>query len=125
MSGVKYTESGIGIYAGSQDSYYAFAPLLDKVIQDYHGHNKDDKHVSSINFDELICPPLPDDEDKMIKATRIRITRNYSCYPLGAIINRKDRIMVENFLTSATSEFKGELAGKYYSLPNMTDAERK
>jgi hypothetical protein len=32
FSGAKWTESGVGVYAGSHDSYYAFAPLFDKVI---------------------------------------------------------------------------------------------
>ena len=32
FSGAKWTNSGVGIYAGSHDSYYAFAPLFDKVI---------------------------------------------------------------------------------------------
>ena len=31
-SGSKWTESGVGVYAGSHDSYYAFAPFFDKVI---------------------------------------------------------------------------------------------
>ena len=32
FSGSKWTESGVGIYAGSHDSYYAFAALFDKAI---------------------------------------------------------------------------------------------
>lgn len=38
FSGSKWTESGVGVYAGSHDSYYAFAPLFDKIIEQYHGH---------------------------------------------------------------------------------------
>ena len=38
FSGSKWTESGVGVYAGSHDSYYTFAPLFDKIILDYHGH---------------------------------------------------------------------------------------
>lgn len=33
FSGSKWTNSGVGVYAGSHDSYYAFAPLFDKVIE--------------------------------------------------------------------------------------------
>lgn len=29
MSGCKWTNSGVGVYAGSHDSYYAFAPFMD------------------------------------------------------------------------------------------------
>jgi hypothetical protein len=45
FSGSKWTESGVGVYAGSHDSYYAFAPLFDKIIYEYHGHGKTDKHI--------------------------------------------------------------------------------
>jgi hypothetical protein len=88
FSGSKYTNSGVGTYAGSHDSYYAFAPFLDKVIEDYHGHKPTDKHISSMDVNELKCPPFPADEDSMIKSTRIRIARNLAAYPLGTHISR-------------------------------------
>ncbi len=40
FSGCKNVDSGIGVYAGSHDSYYVFAPLFDKIIEKYHGHGK-------------------------------------------------------------------------------------
>jgi len=124
FSGAKWTESGVGIYAGSHDSYYAFAPLFDKVIYDYHGHTKTDKHLSSMDVNQLKCPPFPKDEDKMINSTRIRVARNMAAFPLGTAISRQDRITVEELVTSALSEFTGELKGKYYSLPKMTSSEK-
>ena len=36
FSGCKWTNSGVGVYAGSHDSYYTFAPFFDKIIQEYH-----------------------------------------------------------------------------------------
>lgn len=33
FSGCKNTDSGIGVYAGSHDSYTAFAALFDKIIE--------------------------------------------------------------------------------------------
>ena len=50
MSGSKWTNSGVGVYAGSHDSYYAFAPFMDKIIEQYHGHKPTDKHISNMNF---------------------------------------------------------------------------
>jgi hypothetical protein len=44
FSGCKNVDSGIGVYAGSHDSYTTFAPFFDKVIEDYHGHKKTDIH---------------------------------------------------------------------------------
>ena len=125
FSGAKWTNSGVGIYAGSHDSYYAFAPLFDKVIVDYHGHGKNDKHLSSMDVNQLKCPPFPRDEDKMINSTRIRVARNLAAYPLGTQISRRDRIAVEELVTTALSKFTGDLKGKYYSLPKMTEDEKK
>jgi len=125
FSGAKWTNSGVGIYAGSHDSYYAFAPLFDKVIVDYHGHGKNDKHLSSMDVNQLKCPPFPRDEDKMINSTRIRVARNLAAYPLGTQISRRDRIAVEELVTNALSKFTGDLKGKYYSLPKMTEDEKK
>ena len=125
FSGCKWTNSGVGVYAGSHDSYYAFAPFMDKIIESYHGHKPSDKHISSMDYKELNCPPFPADEDKMINSTRIRVARNLAAYPLGTAISRKDRKEVEKLVTSALGEFTGELKGKYYSLETMTDAEKK
>jgi hypothetical protein len=42
-SGCKYTDSKIGVIAGSHDSYYKFALLFDKIIEEYHGHKPEAK----------------------------------------------------------------------------------
>jgi arginine kinase len=125
MSGAKWTNSGVGCYGGSHDSYYTFSPFFDKIIESYHGHKPNDKHISSMNVNELKCPPFPPDEDKMIASTRIRVARNLAAYPLGTQINRAERKEVEKLVTSALGEFTGDLKGKYYSLETMNDAERK
>ena len=125
FSGVKWTNSGVGVYAGSHDSYYAFAPLMDKIIEQYHGHKPSDKHISSMDYNELKCPPFPPDEDKMINSTRIRVARNLAAFPLGTAVTRAERFEIEKLVTSALAEFDGELKGKYYSLAKMTDSEKK
>jgi arginine kinase len=124
FSGCKWTNSGIGVYAGSHDSYYAFAPLMDKLILQYHGHKPTDKHISSMDYTKLNCPPFPADEDKMINSTRIRVARNLAAYPLGTAVTRKERLEIESLVVSALNEFDGELAGKYYSLAKMTATEK-
>ena len=50
LSGCQNIDSGIGVYAGSHDSYYTFPKLFDAVIEDYHKHGKEDKHVSNMNY---------------------------------------------------------------------------
>jgi len=125
FSGSKWTNSGVGVYAGSHDSYYAFAPLMDKIIWAYHGHAADAKHVSNMDASQLKCPDFPADEDKMINSTRIRVGRNLADYPLGTACTATERRQIEDKVTGALAKFTGDLKGKYYSLGGMTDAERK
>merc|ERR1711990_181636 len=124
FSGSKYVESGVGVYAGSHDSYYAFAPFMDKIIEAYHGHKPSDKHISSMDYNQLKCPAFPPDEDKMINSTRIRVARNLAAFALGTQISREDRKTAEGLISSALAEFTGDLKGKYYSLETMTAAEK-
>jgi arginine kinase len=124
FSGSKWTNSGVGVYAGSHDSYYAFAPFMDKIIESYHGHKPSDKHLSSMDYNKLNCPPFPADEDKMINSTRIRVARNLAAYPLGTAVTREQRLEIESLVTSALSEMTGDLKGKYYSLATMTESEK-
>jgi hypothetical protein len=95
FSGSKWTESGVGVYAGSHDSYKAFAPLFDKIILQYHGHGKSDVHKSDMDYNKLDCPRFPKDEDKMINSTRIRVGRNMAEYPMGPAISKEQRLEVE------------------------------
>merc|ERR1719410_3196292 len=63
FSGCKWTNSGVGVYAGSASSYQAFAPLFDEIIFQYHGFKKGtDKHVVDMDASKLNCPPFPEDE---------------------------------------------------------------
>lgn len=125
FSGCKWTNSGVGVYAGSHESYYDFAPFMDKIIESYHGHGPNDKHISSMDASKLECPDFPADEDAMINSTRIRVARNLADFPLGTSITREQRNQVEAKVTKALSTFEGDLKGKYYSLSTMTEAEKK
>lgn len=49
FSGIKNLDSGIGVYAGSHDSYTRFKKLFDPIIQTYHGHGPNDMHRSDMN----------------------------------------------------------------------------
>jgi hypothetical protein len=71
------------VYAGSEDTYSKFDKFFDLIIEDYHKHKKQDKHVSDMTVDKLNAPPFPEEDAKMIKSTRIRVGRNLKGYPLG------------------------------------------
>jgi len=49
LSGAQNCDSGIGVYAGSHDSYTTFNEFFDKIIEDYHGHKTTDKHISNMD----------------------------------------------------------------------------
>ena len=49
FSGCKNLDSGIGCYAGSEDSYTTFKDFFDKIVQEYHGHSPTDSHVSNMD----------------------------------------------------------------------------
>lgn len=125
FSGCKWTNSGIGVYAGCHEGFYTFAPLFDKIIEQYHKHSPTDKHISKMDYRDLQCPDFPPDEDAMINSTRIRVARNLADYPLGTAVTAQQRREVEQKVVSALNTFTGELKGKYYSLGSMTEDERK
>jgi len=121
-SGVLNPESGIGAYVGDEESYTLFAPLFDKIIQDYHGFSKDSKHKSNLNPDDLNAPN-PDIDNEYIISTRIRVGRNVANIPLGTAISKTQRDTIEKDVSNILNSFSGNLAGKYYPLNNMTEED--
>ncbi len=121
-SGVVNPDSGIGVYAGDEESYTMFAPLFDPIIQEYHGFSKDDSHQSNLNPDDLNAPN-PDDEGDYIVSTRIRVGRNVAGLPLGPAISREGRNEVERQVSEALNALEGKLAGTYYPLQGMSEAD--
>jgi hypothetical protein len=99
LSGCQNVDSGIGVYAGSHAAYTEFSDLFDPIIEDYHGHKKEDKHTSNMNYEELDCPEFADDEKEMIISTRIRVGRNLADYPLGPGISEEQRNEVEKLVS--------------------------
>ena len=102
-------DSGIGVYAGSHDSYYTFSELFDPIIEWYHGHKKNDKHQAEDPNAILNAPDFPEDEAKMIVSTRIRVGRNLDGFPLGPALTKDMRTEVESKILTALNQFDGEL----------------
>lgn len=121
-SGVQNIDSGIGVYAGDAESYTLFAGLFDPIIEEYHGFTKDDKHKSNLNPDDLNAPN-PDPDGEFIVSTRIRVGRNVADLPLGPAITREQRNDIERQVSSALNGLTGSLAGTYYPLQGMSEAD--
>ena len=113
------------MYAGSHDSYKVFAPLLTPIIEHYHDYSLMQGHKSDMDYTKLKCPPFAPEEAALIKSTRIRVGRNLAAFPLGPGISREQRLEVETTVSDVLSKMTGELAGKYYRLSSLSDAERK
>ncbi|MCD6212513.1 MAG: arginine kinase, partial [Sulfurovum sp.] len=118
-SGVQNIDSGIGVYAGDEESYTTFAALFDPIIKEYHGFSTEDKHKSNLNPDDLNAPN-PDPEGEFIVSTRIRVGRNVDTMPLGPAISKEQRDLVESSVVKGLSTLEGELAGNYYPLLGMS-----
>ena len=123
-SGVKNPDSGIGAYVGDEESYDVFSALFDPIIEEYHGFKKNDKHKSNLNPDDLDAPN-PDPTGEYILSTRIRVGRNVKDLPLGPAITKEQRDSVEKDVSEVLVAFDGNLAGKYYPLNNMSEADSK
>jgi len=88
FSGIKNQDSGIGLYAGSHNSYTKFNKLFDLVVEDYHGHGVDAKHVSDMTSDGIQNAEFSEEDAAMVNSTRIRVGRNLAGYPLGPGVSK-------------------------------------
>lgn len=125
FSGIKNQDSGIGLYAGSHDSYKKFEKLFDLVIEDYHGHPKSAVHVSDMTADGLENAEFPEEDAKMVNSTRIRVGRNLAGYPLGPGVSREQRNEIMDKVVKACESFEGDLKGTFYPLKGMDKKVQK
>jgi len=119
FSGIKNQDSGIGLYAGSHNSYTKFNKLFDKVIEEYHGHGLDGKHVSDMTCEGLENAEFAEEDAAMVNSTRIRVGRNLANYPLGPGVSREQRNEIMDKVVEACGKFEGDLKGTFYPLKGM------
>lgn len=124
QSGVDNQDSGVGLYAGDEESYILYAPLFDRVIETYHGGYKPtDKHISDMDSSKVHGNPDP--EGKYVVSTRIRVGRNIHGLGLSPGIKREQRRLVEKLVVGGLAKVEGDLAGNYYPLQGMSEKDRK
>jgi len=124
FSGVSNLDSGIGLYAGSHDSYTKFSKLFDKVVEEYHGHGPKAKHVSCMEAGGLKNADFSEADAAMVASTRIRVGRNLAGYPLGPGVTKEQRLEIMAKVVDACSKFEGDLAGTFYPLEGMSEDVR-
>ena len=123
-SGVENQDSSIGIYAGDEETYSVFSPLLDEIILKYHGFEKSGKHIRNFEANDLEILDVEMTSERII-SSRIRVGRNLKGFPLGTIISKKDREKVEVKISKVLKKLEGEFKGNYYSLNNITEEAKE
>ena len=95
FSGCKHTDSAIGVFAGSPDSYATFGPMMVPLIEDYHKHKLSDGHTTDMDPSHLHTPKFSTFEKSLIKSIKIAVSRNLANYPLCPGISLEKRRQVE------------------------------
>jgi arginine kinase len=125
FSGIKNLDSGIGLYAGSHDSYTKFNKLFDQVIQNYHGHSPADVHTSDMTSEGITNADFSPEDAAMVVSTRIRVGRNLDGYPLGPGVSKVQRDEIMAKVVAACKTFEGDLAGTFYPLDGMSKEDQQ
>jgi len=118
---VEFDDQHCGIYAGDQDSYEVFADVFDPIIEEYHGLPKGFAHTSDMDVSKIngnIDAAAP------VHSTRIRVGRSVEGFGLSPGITRDQRLGLEVLMKSAFAKLAGDLAGKYFPLLGMEEADR-
>ncbi len=120
-SGLENPDSNIGAYAGDADCYTKFSALFNPVIQDYHGFPSDGIHRE--DFSPLYSASIPelDPNNERLLSTRIRVARNVEGVAFPPAISATAQLELEQRIVSVLENLKGEFAGTYYSLKDMTE----
>lgn len=81
--GVFNLDASVGVYAPDAESYKTFAPLFDKIIEDYHGFGPKDRQPA-VDLGEGRTNDFPelDPKKKYILSTRIRCGRTLAVRPI-------------------------------------------
>jgi protein-arginine kinase len=123
-SGLVVPESKVGVYVGDADSYRAFAPLLDRIIDDYHGLAARGDSVQSSLEQSKQSPDFRGLEQLDILSTRIRVIRNLAGHDFPPLISADERRKVETAVSSAFAGLPTGLQGCYIRIADMTVDER-
>ncbi|XP_068169287.1 creatine kinase U-type, mitochondrial isoform X1 [Antennarius striatus] len=113
-----------GIVAGDEESYEVFADLLDAVIKERHnGYDpRTMTHTTDLDASKLQSGQF---DERYVLSSRVRTGRSIRGLSLPPACTRAERREVERVVVDALAGLKDDLAGRYYSLTLMTDAEQQ
>ena len=114
----------VGCVAGDEDTYRAFAPLLDCVIEKRHGgYSKDASHKTDLDPANIKGDGQFD--PNYVLSSRVRTGRSIRNFRLPPACDRQERRAVEDILKKALCSLTGDFTGKYYPLKEMTNEEQE
>lgn len=123
-SGRKNPDSSIGVYVGDAEAYALFAPLLDSIINEYHGYSSDGQHRRDFNPSNLRVSDFGPAGERIV-STRIRVGRNVQGFAFPPAITTERRLELERKIVDALMSLEGDLAGRYYPLSGMDETTRQ
>jgi len=126
QTGVMTPHLGVGCTAGDEESWEKYKELYYPVIKGWHGFDPaTQSHKSDLDPTKLVQSAEQTELfNKYVASTRVRAARNVSGYSLPAGTNDEDREKVCQLLTAAFANFEGDLAGTFYPLGTLTDAQK-
>ncbi|XP_076587914.1 creatine kinase U-type, mitochondrial-like isoform X2 [Chaetodon auriga] len=114
----------VGMVAGDEESYEVFAELFEPVIKDRHnGYDpRTMKHPTDLDASKITSGTF---DERYVLSSRVRTGRSIRGLSLPPACSRSERREVERVVVTALSGLKGDLAGRYYSLGEMSDREQQ
>ncbi|XP_050964842.1 creatine kinase S-type, mitochondrial isoform X2 [Labeo rohita] len=114
----------VGMVAGDEESYEVFAEIFNPVIKDRHnGYDPTTmKHPTDLDSSKITSGMF---DEKYVLSSRVRTGRSIRGLSLPPACTRAERREVERVAVQALSGLKDDLAGKYYSLTEMTEQEQQ
>uniref|UniRef100_UPI0037E7F737 creatine kinase U-type, mitochondrial-like n=1 Tax=Semicossyphus pulcher TaxID=241346 RepID=UPI0037E7F737 len=114
----------VGMVAGDEESYEVFAEIFDPVIKDRHnGYDpRTMKHPTDLDASKVTSGMF---DERYVLSSRVRTGRSIRGLSLPPACTRSERREVERVAVMALSGLKGDLAGRYYSLGEMSDREQQ
>ena len=122
--------SNTGFAVPDVESYLLWKELVDKIMEIRHRKADGtgfrpgvDKHRRDLDASKI--KPRLDAVAlaKYVRSTRVRCARNLDAFPNPCAMNRAERREVAGLVRLATQKLKGDLAGKYFDLGNLTAEE--
>lgn len=113
----------VGAVAGDEESYETFKDLFYPIIKERHdGYDPETMtHPIDLDASKIINGHL---DEKYVLSSRVRTGRAIRGIPHPPVCSRAERREVERVVTDALQGLPSDLAGSYYSLKSMTDAEQ-